>query len=214
MRAWKDRTPLLRGRLHGRLLIVLGVVAALAVAVAVWQFSTALGGGEGQGASDDWAGPAADHDGASVAPLEEDSSAAAPTSASTSPTVEATSETPEETPSEETDEEPSEEDDTGPAGPSCTAALRLADEWSDSISVEVTVVNTGEEAVGGWEIVLDIDGVEVTSTWGMSRIEGDRYGNGLFNGALDPGEDAGPSFRADTEGEPELPGTVPCTAVP
>lgn len=212
MRAWKDRTPLLRGRLHGRLLTVLGAVAAVAVAIAIWQFSTVLGGDEGGSASEDWTDPAADPGGVSVVPLEEETATAAPTSAAASPTPEATSETPEETPSEAAPEESSGEPDAGPAGPSCTATLRLEDEWSESISVKVEIVNTGEEVIDGWEIVLDIEGVEVTATWGMSHVEGDRYGDWWSNGTLDPGEDAVPSFQAETSGDGGLPSTVPCTA--
>ncbi|WP_026922220.1 hypothetical protein [Glycomyces arizonensis] len=212
MRAWKDRTSLLRGRLHGRLFIVLGAVAAVAVAIAVWQFAAALGGGEDEALSD-WTDPAPTT--AMPRSPAEDTATAAPASASPSPTAEASSETPEATPSEtaaaETSEAP-ETESAEPSGPSCTAALRLDSEGERSISVKVEVVNTGEEAIGGWEIVLGIDGVDVTGTWGMSRVEGDRYGNWWSNGTLDPGEDTVPSFSAATEGDPALPDTVPCTA--
>lgn len=212
MRAWKDRTSLLRGRLHGRLFIVLGAVAAVAVAIAVWQFAAALGGG-GDEALYDWTDPVPTT--AMPRPAVEDTATAEATSASASPTAEAASATAEATPSETAAEETSEAPETEPAepsGPSCTAALRLDSEGSGSISVKVEVVNTGEETIGGWEIVLDIDGVEVTGTWGMSRVEGDRYGNWWSNGTLDPGEDTVPSFSAGTEGDPVLPETVPCTA--
>lgn len=212
MRAWKDRTSLLRGRLHGRLFIVLGAVAAVAVAIAVWQFAAVLGGG-GDEALSDWTDPVPTT--ALPHPAAEDTATAVPTSAGPSPTAGASSATPEATPSETAAEETSGAPETEPAepsGPSCTAALRLDSEGSGSISVKVEVVNTGEETIGGWEIVLDIDGVEVTGTWGMSRVEGDRYGDWWTNGTLDPGEDTVPSFSANTEGDPALPETVPCTA--
>jgi cellulase/cellobiase CelA1 len=96
-------------------------------------------------------------------------------------------------------------------GPACTASLTLDNEWSESISVTVTVANHGTERIEGWEVLLALEHAEITATWGLEHIEGDRYGDILLNGGVDPGGSVAPSFQADVEDQFALPATVPCT---
>lgn len=200
MRAWTNR-GVLRGRIHGRLLLALLAVAAVVSAIAVWQF------GSLRDDRDPDLADAALPDGprftgplesvtpsASPSPPETPESSPAPTTAA--PTTEAAA---------------SPTTEAAVAGPQCTATLTLDSEWSSSISVTVEVANTGTAPIDGWEVLLDLAGLEVTTTWGLEHIEGDRYGDILINGALDPGSSTSPSFQADIEGDWELPATVPCT---
>jgi hypothetical protein len=213
MRPWMDRAAALRGRLHGRLLLVLIVVAVLASAAAVWQFSVLRvdhdpGLGETGGhETPTFPGPPGDPD-----------SPTANTSASASPSPPLTS-----SPAEDgttsaaaiaTDAAAPTEaaTPTEPAGgPTCSASLRLDNEWSESISVTVTVANTGQDRIDGWEVLLALEHLTVTTTWGLEHIEGDRYGDLLFNAGIDPGGSVEPSFQANVEDEYTLPATVPCT---
>ncbi|GAA2259597.1 hypothetical protein GCM10009853_010750 [Glycomyces scopariae] len=204
MRARTDR-GVLRGRIHGRSLLVLVAVAALVSAVAVWQF-----------------GSLRDEHDPDVAGADQPDrpryteSAESPTpSAPVSPSL-----TPESSAVPETSGAPdpgSEEAATSAAseaavtGPQCTASLELDDEWSGSISVDVEVANTGTEPIDGWEVVLDLAGLDVTGLWGLDHLDGDRYGDIMFNAGIDPGSSVGPSFQAEVEGEWSLPATVPCT---
>jgi hypothetical protein len=204
MRPWMDRA-VARGRIHGRLLLALIVIAALACLVAVWQFGVLrdddrpeyadIGGGET----------------IAPAPAAEPDTPTADASPTPSPTPETTPAPTEAEPSTSAAAESSAPAETAPAASQCTATLTLDDEWDTSISVTVAIANTGTEPIDGWEVLLDLEHLAVTSTWGLSRIEGDRYGDILFNAALDPGDGTEPSFRADVEGEFVLPATVPCT---
>jgi cellulase/cellobiase CelA1 len=195
-----------RGRIHGRLLLALVAVAALASAAALWQFSALRD----------------DHD-PDLAQFDDDgeSTAAAPTSAAEGPTGEAPT-----TPSLGVSASPSATaSSSAPAseaattaeaavtGPQCTASLTLDNEWDDSVSVTVTIANTGADPVDGWEVVIGIKHLTVTSTWGLSHIEGERYGDILLNAALDQGESVDASFQADVQGNFEIPPTIPCTPV-
>jgi cellulase/cellobiase CelA1 len=194
-----------RGRIHGRLLLALVAVAALASAAALWQFSALRD----------------DHD-PDLAQFDDGgSTAAAPTSAAEGPTGEAPT-----TPSPGVSASPSATaSSSAPAseaattaeaavtGPQCTASLTLDNEWDDSVSVTVTITNTGADPVDGWEVVIGIKHLTVTSTWGLSHIEGERYGDILLNAALDQGESVDASFQADVQGNFEIPPTIPCTPV-
>ncbi|RRS00470.1 cellulose binding domain-containing protein [Glycomyces terrestris] len=200
MRAWSHR-GVLRGRIHGRLLLVLVAVAAIASAAAVWQFGSLRDDHDPDLAEAQLpAGPQFTGAGESAtpspsaSPSETPPSSAAPTSAE--PTT-AEAETSEADPAETV--------------PPCTASLRLDSESDDSVSVTVEVANTGTEPIDGWEVVLDLKHLEVTTTWGLQHIDGDRYGDILFNAAIEPGDSVEPSFQADTQGAWELPATVPCT---
>lgn len=205
MRPWMDRA-VRRGRIHGRLLLALIAVAALASAAAVWQFSALRD----------------DHD-PDLAQFDDDGepTAADPTSASQGPTGEApttpspgVSESPSETASSSAPEsEAATTAEAAVTGPQCTASLRLDNEWDDSVSVTVTIANTGADPVDGWEVVIGIKHLTVTSTWGFSHIEGERYGDILLNAALDQGESVDASFQADVQGNFEIPPTIPCTPV-
>jgi len=204
MRPWRDRA-VLRGRIHGRLLLVLIVVAALASLTAIWQFGVLR---------DDDGPDFADFGGGEPSAPSVSGDPDSPT-ASASPTPTAT---PESSPAS-TGAEPGNSNaahssapaDAATASSECTASLTLDNEWDASVSVTVTVANTGAEAIDGWEIVLDLRNLTVTTTWGLSHVEGDRYSDILFNAAVGPGDSVEPSFQADIDGDFELPATVPCT---
>jgi cellulase/cellobiase CelA1 len=205
MRPWMDRA-VLRGRIHGRLLLVLVAVAALASVAAIWQFSALRD----------------DHD-PDLAGFEDQETATATDAAVPGGVEGATptgpSPTAGESPSETASADESASD--GPAGtteaavngPQCTASLTLDSEWDESVSVTVTVANTGTDPIDGWEVQIGIKHLTVTTTWGLTHIEGERYGDILLNAALDTGDSVDASFQADVQGRYEIPETVPCTPV-
>jgi hypothetical protein len=198
-----DRATL-RGRIHGRLMLVLVAVAVLVSAAAVWQFSALR---------DDHDPDLADIEGreALTGPglTGDPESLAASVSASPSPTA-STSATAEEEASADASSAAAATSEAAVAGPQCTASLTLDSADENSVSVTVTVANTGADSISGWEITLDLRRLTVTTTWGLSHVEGDVYGDILFNGALDPGGSTEPSFQADIGGEYAIPATVPC----
>lgn len=203
MRPWMDRA-VARGRIHGRLLLGLIVIAVIACLVAVWQFGILR--------DDDRPEYADIGSGGTTAPVPE-AEADTPTaadSASASPTLESAPAFTEAEPSTAEAESSAPAQDA-PAVPPCTASLTLDEQTDTTVAVTVAVVNTGTEPIDGWEVLLDLDHLTVTSAWGLSHIEGDRYGDILFNAALDPGDGYEPSFRADIDGAFDLPATVPCT---
>ncbi|MCC3765103.1 cellulose binding domain-containing protein [Glycomyces sp. TRM65418] len=206
MRPWMNRATL-RGRLHGRLLLVLIVVAVLVSAAAVWQFVLLW---------DDHDPDLAEIDGRETptvaAPADESESATESASAIPSPTLESSplEEGATSTPAAIVSQSPAPTTEAA-EGPACTASLRLDNEWSESVSVTVTLTNTGVDRIDGWEVLLALEHLDVTSTWGLDHIEGDRYGDIFFNAGIDPGDSVEPSFQADIEGDFTLPATVPCT---
>jgi len=201
MRAWMDR-GVLRGRIHGRSLLVLVVVAALVSVAAVWQFGALRDEHDPDLAEADTPG------GPQFTAAAETTSASAPASAPESPESSAASPSGDPTTSAAAAATSASAAD---AGPECTASLSLDTEWSSSISVAVSVANTGAEPIDGWEILLALDGMEVTAAWGLEHLEGDRYSDIMFNAAIAPGESVDPSFSADVEDGWVLPETVPCT---
>lgn len=203
MRPWMDRA-VARGRIHGRLLLALIVIAAIACLVAVWQFG-ALRDDDRPEYADVVTG------GTTPLPEPEPDTPTAEATPSRSPAPESAPASAEAEPSTTDAAEPADPVATTPAASQCTASLILDDERDASVSVTVAIANTGTEPIGGWEVLLDLEHATVTSTWGLDRIEGDRYGDVFFNGALDPGDDVDPSFRADVEDGFDLPATVPCT---
>lgn len=203
MRPWMDRA-MLRGRIHGRLLLVLVAVAAIASSAAIWQFSVLL--------RDDRDPDLARFDDqetttASVTTAPDGTTADPP--GTPSPTA---SESPSEAASSSAAaSEPAAATEAAVSGPQCTASLTLDNAWDESVSVTVTVANTGTDPIDGWEVLIGIKHLTVTSTFGLSHIEGERYGDILLNGALDPGDGVDASFQADVQGRYEIPDTVPCT---
>ncbi|MCD0444114.1 cellulose-binding domain-containing protein [Glycomyces sp. A-F 0318] len=218
----RHHVPTRSGRLHGRLLHVLGVfsaVVALAAVVALWQF-----GGEDDrdpvgtldGPETAWLSPGEDGTSATASADAASATSASPSASSASPTTEAPSEAAASTAeAEETsarEEEPTREEEHAPAGASCSATLALAEEWRGGATVTVAVVNTGDGEIDSWAIDLDLDDAEVTSTWNMEELGRDWYGDSGWNGRLDPGEDAVVGFQAETDWDFEMPDSVPCAA--
>ncbi|WP_158630326.1 cellulose binding domain-containing protein [Glycomyces terrestris] len=211
--------PAVGGRLHGRLLQVLGVVSGVVALVAMWQLGVFGGGGDREpvsavdGATTEWPSAAAESSSAAAVAEPSSSAAASPSesvSASASPTPSDAATT--AAPPAET-ETPVEEDD-GPAteGFACVAYLEIDEAWDDSVSVTVEVVNSGDERLGSWEVDLDLDDADIYHHWNMVDRGHGRFGNEDWNGRLDPGEDAVTGFQAEVEHDFDLPGSVPCSA--
>ncbi|GAA1665571.1 hypothetical protein GCM10009830_08940 [Glycomyces endophyticus] len=208
------------GRLHGRLLQILGAVSGVVALVAMWQLGVFGGGGDREpvsavdGATTEWPSTAGESSSAAAAADASSSALESPSesaSADASPTPSggaATSAPPsdaEEPTEEEAEEEPAE-------GLACAAYLYLDEEWEDSVSVEVEVVNTGGERLGSWEIDLDLDDADVYHHWNMEALGHDWFGSENWNGRLDPGEDAVTGFQAEVENDFDLPSSVTCVA--
>ena len=207
------------GRLHGHTLRILGIVSVAAAVLAVALFSPAMFSGDDEEASATW--PWQEPSTAVFTDDEETSSATAAssvdaTTSSAAPSPESATSEPEPETSEPeaptSSAAPERTEEPEPEGATCTATLRLEDEWDGNVQVKVTVVNTGGEITSGWEVTIAIDDVEVYHSWGMRHAEGDRYRNEDWNGVLDPGEDTVGTFQAETDGEPDLPESVPCKA--
>ncbi|GAA2124491.1 cellulose binding domain-containing protein [Glycomyces algeriensis] len=204
MSSWMNRA-VRRGRIHGRLMLVLVAVVVLASAAAIWQFSTLRDGHDPDLARfDDEETTTESSAAAAETPASSAPAPASPT-VSASPTEAASSSAAPSAPAPTTEAVVS--------GPQCTATLTLDNEWGESVSVTVTVAGTGTEPVDGWEVLIGIEHLSVTATWGITHIEGERYGDILFNAAIDPGDSVDASFQADVQGDYEIPATVPCTPV-
>lgn len=206
MRPWMDRA-VRRGRIHGRLMLSLVAVAVLASAAAVWQFSALREDHDPDLVEfeDDRQSPIADDETSAADGVTSEAPSLPSPSASPSPTEAVSSGAPASEAATTAEEAAN--------GPQCTASLTLDGEWDDSVSVTVTIANTGTEPVDGWEVVIGIKHLTVTSTWGLAHIEGERYGDILFNAAIAQGGSVDASFQADVRGNYEIPPTVPCTPV-
>ncbi|MDN3239626.1 cellulose binding domain-containing protein [Glycomyces tritici] len=205
MRPWMNRA-VRRGRIHGRLMLVLIAVAVLVSAAAVWQFSALRDDHDPDLARFDDEETATTESAAAVAETPPSSAPAPPSpTVSASPTEAASSSA--------AASEPAGTTEAIVTGPQCTASLTLDNEWSESVSVTVTIANTGADPVDGWEVQIGIKHLSVTATWGIAHIEGERYGDVLFNAAIDAGESVDASFQAEVQGRYEIPETVPCTPV-
>lgn len=218
-----DEVPKRTGRLHGRLLKVLALVSVLAALAAVWQLGTVLfQDDEDAAATWPWQDQAS-VDFADEEPSTESAAASAEAgSASVEPSPEAADSEPDPEPPPESSEAAPETEAPAPepeperGGPACTASLRVGNQWQDSgevrFDVWLEVVNTGDESIEDWEVVLAFDGVDVFASWGMNHEGGGRYEAARWNDELDPGESAGAGFQAASGDEVDLPATVPCTA--
>jgi hypothetical protein len=207
------------GRLHGRLLQILGVVSVVAGLIALWQFD--VFGDEPErdpvGAIDGLETPA-------ISGAAEDTSTAesTPTISATASPSESTAAETSDAPTSEAAESPrpaptttaaaDDDEEQSAESTGCSATLELTKSWEDSIEVSVEVVNTGGEEIGSWEIDLGLDGATIEHFWSMRHIEGDRYGNEGWNGRLDPDENAVTGFQAEVGRNFELPDSVFCTA--
>lgn len=211
-----DDDPGRRGRLHGRLLQVLGAVSAVAAAIALWQFDVFGGDPEPDtvGAVEGLATPSIP-DGVSEGVTD---AAQSPSSATESPSESTAAATTAEPSSETSNPLPPsnttapEEEANAPMASACTANLTLQNEWEDSIEVTVEVVNSSGEALESWEIDLDLDGAEIYNHWNMRDLGDGRYGSEDWNARLDPDENAIAGFQAQTDNSGDLPDSVPCTA--
>ena len=81
------------------------------------------------------------------------------------------------------------------------------DRWASGYNRYVTVTNTGEEAVNGWVISMQVDGT-ITNAWNVER-DGDTgtviFSNVVHNGLLTPGAAAQFGFGASLDGNQGMP---------
>ncbi len=90
-------------------------------------------------------------------------------------------------------------DDGSPAGPG-TVAYRTVETSDTGFTGQVTLTNTSENPMQGWELTLGFDDAEVTSAW---DVEWDSTENGVTARqpesatALEPGESATVNFTAE-----------------
>lgn len=218
----RHHVPTRTGRLHGRLLYILGGFSVIVAVVASALFGVFSGEDDRDpvatldGPETAWFSPGDDDTSATEAAETASAASASPSASSAAPTTEtpseaATSEAAEETTSAR-EEEATQEEEHGPAGTSCSATLTLEEEWGGMVEVSVAVVNTGGTELESWAIDLDLDDAEVTHHWNMEELGRDWYGDMGWNGRLDPGEDAVVGFQAETDWDFELPDSVPCAA--
>ncbi|MEU5873425.1 cellulose binding domain-containing protein [Glycomyces sp. NPDC047369] len=206
------------GRLHGRLLQILGAFSGVVALIAMWQLGVFGGGSDREpvsavdGPTTAW--PSAAEDSSSAAAVAETASSALETpSESASEAQESAS--PEDaatTAAPPPDTEAPQEEEATVEGAACVAYLSLDEEWQDSIDVSVEVVNVGDERLAGWEVDLDLDDVDIYHYWNMEDLGRGWFGSEGWNGRLDPGEDAVTGFQAEVDDRFDLPGSVPCTA--
>lgn len=202
---------------------MLGVVSAIVVVVAVWQFSTLWGdddlfptgsdqdpvtAGFPSGAYSSEAGEveASSVEASSEEPSPEPSGPASPTAGATKDAE--TTEVPE---AAATSESPS-PSESGSPGVGCTATLELENSWPGNVEVTVRVVNTSDEWINRWEVTLAFGDAEVYHTWGMHHDRRDRYDSDRWNSWLRAGESTEAGFQAEVEDDFELPASVPCRA--
>ena len=213
-----DDAPERRGRLHGRLIQVLGGFSALVALIALWQFGV-FGGdpdrdpvGTVEGPETDWLSAGEERTGAigsvdaASATIESPSESSAAAN-SASPSDKASSGAVEEA---ATSEEEDEED--APAAASCSATLTLKESWDDSIEVTVEVLNSGSAELASWELDLGLDDLDIYNHWNMRELGSGRYGSEDWNGRLDPDENAVTGFQGTVGNDFELPDSVPCVA--
>ncbi|GAA2260048.1 hypothetical protein GCM10009853_011330 [Glycomyces scopariae] len=212
------------GRLHGRLLQILGAFSGVVALVAMWQLGVFGGGSDREPVSavdaattTEWPSGAAESSSAAAAAeasssaLESPSASASPTE-SASPSHSPTTGAPHSEDEAPEEEEEHEEEEAPAEAYSCVAYLSLDDEWQDTVDVSVEVVNTGGERLGYWEIDLDLDDADIYHHWNMEDLGRDWYGAENWNARLDPGEDTVTGFQAEVEWDFDLPSSVPCTA--
>ncbi|PRY54064.1 cellulose binding domain-containing protein [Glycomyces artemisiae] len=207
-----------QGRLHGRLLQILGAFSGVVALIAMWQLGVFGGDSDREpvsavdGPTTEW--PSAAEDGSSAAAVAETASSALETPSesvseaqvSESPSESSTSDAPPR------DTEAPQEEEATVEGAACVAYLSLDEEWQGSIGVSVEVVNVGDERLETWEIDLDLDDVDIFHYWNMDDLGRGWFGAKNWNGRLDPGEDAVTGFQAEVDDRFDLPDSVPCTA--
>lgn len=205
------------GRLHGRLLQVLGAVSGVVALIAMWQLGVFGNDSDREpvsavdGATNEWP-TAADESASATTASESTATASATPSASASATPSPTPSDAPTTGAPPSDPEEPEAEEAPVEGVACVANLSLNDEWEDSVEVAVEVVNTGGEPLASWEIDLDVKDMDIYHHWNMVDLGHDRFGSENWNGKLDPGEDAVAGFQAEVGDHFDLPDSVPCTA--
>ncbi|THV27327.1 cellulose binding domain-containing protein [Glycomyces paridis] len=204
------------GRLHGRLLQILGAVSAVVALLALWQFGVFGGDGDRD--------PVSTVEGPETAWFsaeEEHSKAAGPAPSAVSAPVSPTESTQEPTsaaPSESTSSPDAPASSTNAevelAEVACEATLTLKNEWSSGVEVSVEVVNTGSVEFESWAIDLDIDDLDIGDdrAWNMEDLRHGWYGSTGSNGRLDPGENAIAGFVGETDRGFDLPSSATCVA--
>jgi hypothetical protein len=96
----------------------------------------------------------------------------------------------------------------------CTATYRTVNAWNGGFQAEVTIANTGTQALNGWTATWTVPGgVSFTQVWnGRGGISGTTatVRNETYNGNLGPG--ASTSFGFTASGNSAAPASVACTS--
>lgn len=101
-------------------------------------------------------------------------------------------------------------------GKSCEATYRVTDQWGEGFNGEVTVRNSGGQAITGWTVTFTFPGNQrVTNGWaGVWTQTGAAVTvrNADWNGALAPTASTAAGFNGSVTGTNTNPATVTCTA--
>jgi hypothetical protein len=103
---------------------------------------------------------------------------------------------------------------TTPASGGCTAAVHVSNSWPGGFQADVTVKNTGTQAISGWSVGLTLpSGVQISSVWNAtvdSSAPPTTLRNAPYNGAL--AASASTTFGMTLNGSGQDLGTPTCTA--
>jgi lysophospholipase L1-like esterase len=100
-------------------------------------------------------------------------------------------------------------------GAVCTAAASTASSWNGGWQGQVTVSNSGDEAISGWSVRITLpSGASVTQAWGGTyNAAAGSVTHASWNGTLAPGAQTTFGYIATAPAGSETTATVSCTAV-
>ncbi len=115
---------------------------------------------------------------------------------------------PTDPPTEEPTDPPTEPTDPPGDGASCEVSYRVANEWGNGFQSEVTITNTGDSTISGWELTWSFPGSQqIAQAWNaeVTQTGADVTARDAgWNGTIAPGGTASFGFIGST-----APGTAP-----
>ncbi|WP_047872241.1 cellulose-binding domain-containing protein, partial [Nocardiopsis sp. RV163] len=107
------------------------------------------------------------------------------------------------------DPEPTPEPSPDPEPGDCAVEYEVTNTWSGGFQAGVTVTNTGDEALEGWEVGWEFTaGEEVTSLWNGAHTQDGasvRVTDAGWNARIAPGSSVTVGFNGTVDGEPAQP---------